>query len=546
MGTGPATTQFENCQNVCNAGVLFLLPALLSQGLLKGKDIYNGIIKGYYSLVHILLTLAFMALSRIKNPEQLKTYNPGEWGKILGLDRSPETKCVRTKIDNIVLMGKAREFNRVLSAEWIKDQECCFFYIDGHVRVYHGDKARLTKKYVSRQKLCLAGTTEYWVNDNLGNPFLVFTSDLNEKLKDVIKDQIIEELIRETTTPELEEALKKNPYKARFTIIFDREAYEPAFFKWLWETYRIAVITYRKYVKDKWDESLFFTIETQVINKLVTMQICEQGISLAGMWMREIRKLGESGHQTSIITTNMELTREYIAGRMFSRWSQENYFKYMHSDFEIDKIIQYGIEQINGEKKVVNPLYKLLTYEIKKLREKKLRLEARLFRIIDENLDNDIEQVKKQLERQSSLQEDINDYDLQIKCKISERKKENTHIKLKDMELKIKYNKLKTESKLFINTLKMVAVRAETALVNIIAPYYSRTQDEARMLIKEIIKKDADIKPDYQNSTLTITLHSMSTPHRNNVVKELCEILNDTETIYPDTNLRMIFKTVAL
>ena len=86
----------------------------------------------------------------------------------------------------------------------------------------------------------------------------------------------------------------------------------------------------------------------------------------------------------------------------------------------------------------------------------------------------------------------------------------------------------------------------EPVLVNLIAPLYSKAQNEARMLVKEIIKKDADIEPDYQNKTLTITLHSLSTPVKNEIVKNLCGILNDTETVYPDTNLQMIFKTVAL
>jgi hypothetical protein len=45
--------------------------------------------------------------------------------------------------------------------------------------------------------------------------------------------------------------------KPLFTIVFDREAYEPQWFKKLWTEEHIAVISYRKNVKDKWDESLF-------------------------------------------------------------------------------------------------------------------------------------------------------------------------------------------------------------------------------------------------------------------------------------------------
>ncbi len=64
---------FEAANNVCNAGVLLLLPSLLAQGLLKGKTLYKKLAKGYYGLVTVLLFLAFMALSRIKTPEQLQS-----------------------------------------------------------------------------------------------------------------------------------------------------------------------------------------------------------------------------------------------------------------------------------------------------------------------------------------------------------------------------------------------------------------------------------------------------------------------------------------
>ncbi|MFZ1524180.1 MAG: putative transposase [Saprospiraceae bacterium] len=46
------------------------------------------------------------------------------------------------------------------------------YYIDGHVRIYTGDKANLPKKYVSRQKLCLPATLEFWVNTQTGLPLL--------------------------------------------------------------------------------------------------------------------------------------------------------------------------------------------------------------------------------------------------------------------------------------------------------------------------------------------------------------------------------------
>ncbi|MDW7681486.1 MAG: hypothetical protein SCK70_13050 [bacterium] len=96
--------------------------------------------------------------------------------------------------------------------------------------------------------------------------------------------------------------------------------------------------------------------------------------------------------------------------------------------------------------------------------------------------------------------------------------------------------------KLFINTIKMIAYRAETAVANLMAPYYKKSENEIRMLVKEIIKSEADLIPDYESKTLTVRLHSLSTPRANQTAENLCKLLNETETIYPNTELKLIYK----
>jgi hypothetical protein len=110
--------QFEEGQSLDGGGVLFLLPALLAQGLLKTKEVYTWPSKFYYSLESIVLTLAFMALLRIKNPEQLKQCKPGELGRIIGLDRVPEVKCLRSKIDLLTRQQQATHLNTILVDSW--------------------------------------------------------------------------------------------------------------------------------------------------------------------------------------------------------------------------------------------------------------------------------------------------------------------------------------------------------------------------------------------------------------------------------------------
>ncbi len=60
-----------------------------------------------------------------------------------------------------------------LSKSWMEGEpeEAGYLYVDGHVRVYHGELATLPRRFVSRERLCLRGTTAYWVNDALGRPF---------------------------------------------------------------------------------------------------------------------------------------------------------------------------------------------------------------------------------------------------------------------------------------------------------------------------------------------------------------------------------------
>jgi hypothetical protein len=57
--------------------------------------------KGYYTSFHVLLLLAFLALCRIKTTEKFRGHAPGEFGKLLGLDRAPEVRCLRQKMDEL-------------------------------------------------------------------------------------------------------------------------------------------------------------------------------------------------------------------------------------------------------------------------------------------------------------------------------------------------------------------------------------------------------------------------------------------------------------
>jgi len=163
-----AAPRFEPVRDVPQGGVLLALPALLANGLLRHSETCFELPPGFYGVDSIFLLLGLMALARIKSIEQLRYHPPGEWGKLLGLDRIPEVRTLRQKLQLLcangspqpAAEGRLQQWSAKLAGEWLESdgQSDGLFYADGHVRVYHGALTRLPRRYVAREKLCLRGT----------------------------------------------------------------------------------------------------------------------------------------------------------------------------------------------------------------------------------------------------------------------------------------------------------------------------------------------------------------------------------------------------
>ncbi len=255
---GGAPTQFQPCLDVSYCGVLCALPALAANGLFRHLETLP-VLSGYYMTFHVILLLAYMALCRIKAVEQLQYETPGELGKLMGLDRIPEVRCLRKKVSQLSQDEAPQLWAGVLSQDWMEQNPdlAGALYVDGHVRLYHGRLTQLPRRYVARQRLCLRGTTDYWVNDALGQPFFSVERPIDHGLLEALRSDVVPRLLKEVPGQSTDEQLEADPYLSRFVIIFDREGYSPAFFREMWEEHRIACITYHKYPKETWPESWF-------------------------------------------------------------------------------------------------------------------------------------------------------------------------------------------------------------------------------------------------------------------------------------------------
>ncbi len=528
-----ASPVFSASEGVHNAGVLLALPMLLGQGLLSvGQKVYGSLKSGFFGLQSVLLTLSFMALLRIKSPEGLKDTSPGELGQILGLDRVPEVKTLRRKLKEMGSREKVREFSSSLTTHWAREkpESLGFLYVDGHVRPYNGRKHKLPKTHVARRRLCMDATTDFWVNDAEAEPLFFVTAKANDSLLSMLDNEIL---------PEVKKVVGKDK---RVTLIFDREGWSPHYFQ-KWEGDGFDVLTYRKGKYNPWPLECFSEVDVEVCGKRVKYKLAERSVEIKKkFWMREVRRLCDSGHQTSVMSTRQDLSKEELAYRMFSRWSQENFFRYMRHEYAIDHLSTYDVEKADPERLVPNPALKEQKKELEKLKREGDKLKEEYG---DSALNNPESQrptmrgFKIANSEQGKKIRKIENHCRQIEASIKALPKK---VPLKELLKEEEIVMLERERKVLTDNIKMLSYRAETSLFNFIQPFFARHEDEGRSFLKSLFQTSADILPDEDNGRLVVRFHTMANQRSNKALKTLCEIVNQEKCLYPGTNLRLVYE----
>lgn len=547
---GGATTRFEACHDVSFGGVLCALPALVASGLLHQVDTCFKQLEGYYTTLQVIVLVAQMALCRIKTVEQLQGHPPGELGKLMGLDRIPEVRCLRNKLAELSKGDAPDRWSGLLSRHWMENapELAGALYVDGHVRVYHGHKTALPKRFVSRERLCLRGTTDYWINDALGQPYFVVSRPVDQGMLEALRTDIVPQLLADVPGQPSEAVLQTDPYRHRFIMIFDREAYSPAFFKQMWDAHRIGCITYHKFPKEDWPHAQFVQTEATMPNgERLTLKLSERGSFIGdkknGLWVREVRKLSPNGHQTSLISTAKQHLATRDAALIFSRWSQENFFAYMAKHYAIDLLIEHGTHPFPGQQPVINPAWRQLDRQRRSLKSKQVHRAAR-YAALDLHPEVDDKKVAKWKRQKAELVEQLEQIDhalLELTASLAQTPK---HIHWGELPADDKFEQLKPSRKRFVDTIRMIAYRAETAMVNIVREKLAR-HDDARSLIRALCQSDANILPDLTRGVLTIQVHSMANPRSDRAIAHLLDHLNAAAFNYPGTSLKMAFRMAS-
>ena len=341
-------------------------------------------------------------------------------------------------------------------------------------------------------------------------------------------------------TPEQDKCLGEDPRAPWFTLVFDREGYSPELFQYLWQK-RIAVLTYHKFPQEQWRQQEFLAHRVAVASgETVSMKLAERGTQLSNkLWLREIRKLSDSGHQTAILTTNFQAPLATLAASLFARWCQENFFRYMREHYGLDRLIEYGTESIPDAVPVVNPQWRKLDSQIRSQAGQRYRRAAQ-FGALALSTDLTESELQRFQQRKGELQEEIGNLDLEIEKLKQERKNTAHHIPVKSLSEEDRFSRLRTERKHFIDTSKMIAYRAESSLASLLREHIARS-DDARALVRQMFDTEVDLIPDLATNTLTVRLHHLTQAAHDQAIEQLLAELNATQTIFPGTRLALIF-----
>jgi len=520
-----AAPLFGSGTAIPRAGVLLAVPALIAGGVFEcAQKIYGSLGPAFYGLRTSLLTLLLMALWRIKRPEGLKEHSPEDLGRVLGLDRAPEVKTLRRKLARLAAHGRAAEFGRALAQRRVARRGAAlgFLYVDGHVRVYHGQH-RLPKAHVAQMRLSMPATSDYWVNDMAGDPLFVITAEANAGLVKML--------------PGILEQVRSLLGDRRVTVVFDRGGYSPKLFQKILVA-GFDLLTYRKGPYPRIPRRCFRRHRTRQNGRMITYMLADQSVRLlkGKLRLRQVTRRMDNGHQTPILTSRLDLPAAQVAYRIFERWRQENFFKYLCEEYALDALAEYAVVPDDPTREVANPAWVVVDVKLRQAQAHLDRLQA------EYGLEalTSLEQQRPTMRGFKIAHGPLGQKIWRAMQRVAQLEARRTKLP-KRVPVQAATDepivKLAPERKHLTNLIKMVAYQAEGDLLRILAPHYRRADDEGRTLIQSALASAADIEVTDQE--LRLTLAPMSSPHRTKAIAALCQELNRFETVFPGSNLRL-------
>jgi prepilin-type processing-associated H-X9-DG protein len=508
-------------------GALVIVPALTVTGLLACfEETYGRAKAAFYGIRSLVLTLVFASLVGEPRAEGLTRIDPVDLGRLLGLDRAPEPKTLRRRIAALAEQNLAERLLGALARRHAEAHPDALgvLYVDGHVRAYHGG-ANVPKAHVARIRLSMPAEVDTWVADANGDGLLVFSAPPGASL--------VAELRRVTTW-----ARGVVGPDRRTTICFDRGGWSPALFAELHQG-GFDILTYRKGPKRP-EPRRGFSERTFVddAGRVHTYWLADRRVRISYQLKgrrrlfacRQITRLDAgTGHQTQILTTRTDPDPASLAHAMFSRWRQENFFRYMRAHYGLDALDAYQTAADDPTRMVRNPARLDADRKVREARAVIEAAEAEEGRAAVDGRRDDTRATTIDAAFAAARAE-------LVKLSAAARA---LPAKVPIGDVHTDAVRLHPERKRIHDAIRLATYNAESALARLLVPHYRRADDEARSLLREISTTPADL--DIVGDKLHVRINPLSAPRRTRALAGLCADLTATETTYPGTQLTLVY-----
>lgn len=327
------------------------------------------------------------------------------------------------------------------------------------------------------------------------------------------------------------------------TVGFDRGGWSPALFADLVGA-GLQVLTYRKGAIPDLRKAAFTTAaHTDEYGREHTYALADTTVALdvtdgaregQRVTLRQVTKREANGHQVHVLTSRTDLSAAEVVYRMFSRWRQENYFRYARMHFELDSHDSYTATPDDPDRTVPNPAkktaYAAVVQAQRAITDAEAGADAQLLELRSPAPGTTTTITNPMLNAINApviAARDAHHAATEAHQQLPAR------IRLGDLAPDMM--RLDTETKLITHAVRMAAYNAQTALARALLGVYSRAEHEAYSLIREALTGAGDIHP--AHDVLHVRLEPLSAPRRTNALAALCEQLNATRTRYPGTDL---------
>lgn len=523
-----AAPLFEDADNVRDVGALLAIPVLTQQGVFAvAMRVLQAIGPAFYGLrtsVVFLLLMLVLNLSRLQHVMQRE---PGQMGRIVGLDRAPELKTLRRKLRLLAGQQRSLELMEGLAARQLAEQDEIWAYIDGHVSVYSG-KRKMREHHVARLRAAHPSVIDYWVNQPQGAPLMVVTGAPREGL------------VKQVQT--IRQQLNKLAPGKVITLIFDREGWSPELFDELKRDERVRFLTYRKAQKNKklpqLPSRLFKVAKYTAHGQTVRYDLADTRVRITygtgknkrRVELRQITRRKDNGKQVHILTDDFERPAVELAYRMIHRWSQENYFKYNGNHRGIDALVTHQMDPAaDGKRRVRNPDRKALNAAIK-------TVESKLSRAL-------LDYGRHQLDAADQSPESQRAYIDALSIELAElqvrRDAIPATVAFDDTQAGRDAVQPHIESRRLMHCFRIAADRAELGLLELLRPHFKEWRHEGRSLIRTILHSPGNIR--VQQQRLHIEIAPQASPYKTRALQALCHHLTAIAAPFPGTDLVMSF-----